>query len=135
MSNSGVQPLYLRLQTLLPGQSVTLTATWNGIPSKGSPTVVTGTFTVTNQQAPAGARETFVIEPTPTAGTASPAVSPQANGTAHPVVARPAQTTGAAHPVSTPVAQTPFGVLPVAIATESVVHLNAHGRITWGPAA
>ncbi len=49
-SNAGFQPHFVRLETLLPGQSVTLTATWNGEPSMGPPTVLTGTFTVSNQQ-------------------------------------------------------------------------------------
>jgi hypothetical protein len=63
VSNAGFQPHYLRLETLQPGQSVTLTATWNGASNVGTPTRLTGTFTVTNQQAPTGASATFSIEP------------------------------------------------------------------------
>ena len=35
-SNAGINPLYIRLETLQPGQSLTLTATWDGIPNGGS---------------------------------------------------------------------------------------------------
>jgi hypothetical protein len=61
-SNTGIQPQFLQLKTLQPGQSETLTATWNGVSNIGPPTVETGTFTVTNQQAPTGASATFQIE-------------------------------------------------------------------------
>jgi hypothetical protein len=63
MSNAGFQPQYLRLETLQPGQSVTLKATWNGLSNVGPSTVETGTFTVTNQQARTEASATFVIQP------------------------------------------------------------------------
>jgi hypothetical protein len=61
-SNTGLQPQFLQLKTLQPGQSLTLTATWNGMSNIGPPTAETGTFTVTNQQAPASANATFQIE-------------------------------------------------------------------------
>jgi hypothetical protein len=61
-SNTGIQPQFLRLETLEPGQSATLTGTWNGVPNLVPPSVLTGTFTVTNQQAPGGAIATFQIE-------------------------------------------------------------------------
>jgi len=64
-SNAGIQPQYIRLETLQPGQSVTLNATWNGIPNRGPTSIPTGSFTVTNQQAPAGASATFTIQPAP----------------------------------------------------------------------
>ncbi len=75
MSNAGIQPQYLRVETLLPGQSEVLTAAWNGVSNVGGAgTHVTGTFTVTNQQAPSGASATFQIiaqsrvSPAPTSG-------------------------------------------------------------------
>jgi hypothetical protein len=68
MSNGGVQPMYIQLRVLQPGQSITRTATWNGIPSVGPPSELTGTFTVTNQQARTAAHATFTIQPpSPTA--------------------------------------------------------------------
>jgi hypothetical protein len=70
-SNAGNQPYYVQLRILQPGQSVTLTATWNGVSNVGTATAVTGTFTATNQQAPTGASATFVIEPQSTGGATS----------------------------------------------------------------
>jgi len=64
VSNPGIQPQYLRVVTLQPGQSETLSATWDGVSNVGGAnTHVIGTFTVTNQQAPTGASATFVIQP------------------------------------------------------------------------
>jgi len=64
MSNAGIQPQYLVLETLQPGHSATFHATWNGISNVGgTSSPVTGTFTVTNQQAPSAASATFVIQP------------------------------------------------------------------------
>jgi hypothetical protein len=60
-SNTGIQPQFLRLETLQPGQSQTLTATWDGVCNIGQATPLTGTFTATNQQAPTGASATFQI--------------------------------------------------------------------------
>lgn len=77
-SNAGLQPQFLRLVTLQPGQSETLTATWNGIPNSGPSAVVTGTFTVTNQQAPTGASATFQIDSEPTSPGKTP-VPPQSD--------------------------------------------------------
>ncbi len=71
-SNAGLQPQYLQIETLQPGQSVTLMATWNGVPNMVPPTVLSGTFTVTNQQAPTGASASFVIEPQTTTPTYEP---------------------------------------------------------------
>ncbi|HKI19892.1 MAG TPA: hypothetical protein VKA15_18530, partial [Isosphaeraceae bacterium] len=62
-SNTGPLPQYILLKILLPGQSETLKATWNGIPNLVPPSVLTGGFTVTNQQAPTAASATFQIQP------------------------------------------------------------------------
>ena len=49
-SNAGVQPQYLKVDMLQPGQSLTLQSTWNGQANllPGDPSV-TGTFTVVNE--------------------------------------------------------------------------------------
>ena len=62
-SNAGINPLFIVADTLQPGQSLTLTGTWNGIPNVGSSTgtAVTGTFVVLNQLAPA-TTATFQID-------------------------------------------------------------------------
>jgi hypothetical protein len=62
-SNAGVTPLYIRLVTLRPGQSLTLTWSWNGVPNTGgasTSSVDLGTFVAFNQQDPA-AMATFQI--------------------------------------------------------------------------
>jgi hypothetical protein len=61
-SNYGVNPLFIRLDTLQPGQSFTLSGTWNGVPNEeNSPPFTAGTFTVTNQLDPNSASATFQI--------------------------------------------------------------------------
>jgi hypothetical protein len=60
-SNAGIQPQYLLLKVLRPGQSETLKATWNGAPNLSSAGSLTGTFTATNQQAPTEASATFMV--------------------------------------------------------------------------
>jgi hypothetical protein len=65
-SNGGVNPLFIRLDTLQPGQSFTLSGTWNGVSNQqSSPPVTAGTFTVTNQLDPNGPSATFQIETPP----------------------------------------------------------------------
>ena len=61
-SNAGINPLFVRLITLQPGQSFTLKSTWNGVPNQDSPILAGGTFSVTNQLAPGGASASFQIE-------------------------------------------------------------------------
>ncbi len=63
-SNWGINPMVLVAQTLAPGQSLTLKATWNGSPSPGLFSgMPVGTFTVTNQLDPQAASATFQIGP------------------------------------------------------------------------
>jgi len=50
-SNTGPQPQYILLKTLAPGQSFTLTATWNGQSNIGSASTPTGTLVVHSQVA------------------------------------------------------------------------------------
>jgi Intracellular proteinase inhibitor len=66
-SNAGINPMFIRLDTLQPGQSVTLEGSWNGISNQGARSAVAaGTFTVTNQLDPNGASATFQIgDPSP----------------------------------------------------------------------
>jgi len=89
VSNPGIQPQFLRAVTLLPGQSETLSATWDGIPDVGTnSTYVTGTFAVTNQQAPGGASATFAIQPAqsdPPASSGQPTYSVTTNQPVHQV--------------------------------------------------
>lgn len=70
-SNSGMNPMYIALDTLQPGQSLTLTATWNGVPANGS-TPASGTFEVANALNQ-GATTTFAISSgaSPTSPTAA----------------------------------------------------------------
>jgi hypothetical protein len=63
-SNEGVNPDFVALQTLTPGQSYTLHATWNGQQDEGTATTPGGTYTVTNELAPASAANgAFTIAP------------------------------------------------------------------------
>jgi hypothetical protein len=110
-SNAGIQPQYLRLETLQPGQSVTLTASWNGVSNVGPPTVETGSFTVTNQQAPTAASASFVIQPA--AATPPNPVSP-------PITVSPPAPVSPPPPVIEPhTASTPFQ--PVVTSGEPII--------------
>ena len=61
-SNAGVNPLFIRLDTLGPGQSFTLAGTWDNASNQAnSPATTPGTFTVTNQLDPNGPSATFQI--------------------------------------------------------------------------
>jgi hypothetical protein len=65
-SNAGVIPMFLLADTLQPGRSLTLTATWNGNANLGAATasVDTGTFEVFNQLDP-GVSATFQVSTSP----------------------------------------------------------------------
>jgi hypothetical protein len=62
-SNSGINPLVIVLETVQPGASYTLHATWDGTIANGSTaTTTTGQFVLTNQLDPQGTPATFTIE-------------------------------------------------------------------------
>jgi hypothetical protein len=69
-SNAGINPLFIRLDPLQPGQSLTLTATWDGVPTGGS-SPSSGTFVIDNQLNPQAASATVTI-----AGSTSPSSNP-----------------------------------------------------------
>jgi hypothetical protein len=74
-SNAGINPMIIIADTLGPGQSLTLHATWNGVPGQGLTNLgPRGTYTVTNQLDPNGASATFEIGPI-----ASPPSQPPSN--------------------------------------------------------
>ena len=62
-SNAGINPMFAVLETLQPGTSFTLHATWSGTTVNGLTSVTTtGQFVVTNQLDSTGASATFTIE-------------------------------------------------------------------------
>ncbi len=62
-SNAGINPMFIRLDTVQPGQSLTFDGTWNGLSNQASSSSAPqGTFTVTNQLDPSGPSATFQIE-------------------------------------------------------------------------
>jgi hypothetical protein len=68
ISNSGVQPDFLELVTLKPGQSFTLDATWDGHSNSVSGTegpAVTGSFKITNELDPAVSTTVVVAKAPP----------------------------------------------------------------------
>ena len=48
-SNSGVQPMFIMLRTLAPGQSITQTTTWNGQSNIGPAWTATGRLVIGSQ--------------------------------------------------------------------------------------
>jgi hypothetical protein len=62
ISNKGPLPLFpIAPETLKPGQSITLQATWNGRSNVGPPTEPTGVFVVHSALIPDGPTATFTI--------------------------------------------------------------------------
>jgi hypothetical protein len=83
-SNAGPIPMFIVLKVLQPGQSFTVSATWNGMPNAGdaaTSAVDMGTFVVFNELDPTGARATFQIvasspQPTPVSNPPAPVSNP-----------------------------------------------------------
>jgi hypothetical protein len=72
-SNAGINPMVIVLETLQPGQSLTLHGTWDGVSNDGGTTATTtGSFVVTNQLDPSGASASFQIESPLTFGDVPP---------------------------------------------------------------
>jgi hypothetical protein len=63
ISNNGLVSHLIGLETLKPGQSITLKATWDGRSNVGPPTTPTGVFVVDNALIPNGPTATFTIVP------------------------------------------------------------------------
>jgi hypothetical protein len=64
ISNKGPLPLFpIAPETLKPGQSITLQATWDGRSNVGPPTEPTGVFVVHSALIPDGPTATFTILP------------------------------------------------------------------------
>ncbi len=59
-SNAGINPMFIVRETLQPGQSLTLTATWDGIPTGGT-AAVPGQYLIANQLNPLAATATVTI--------------------------------------------------------------------------
>jgi hypothetical protein len=116
-SNAGINPLFIEADTLQPGQSLTLTGTWNGVPNVGTSTggSVTGTFVVLNQLSPT-TTATFTITgtsssppSTSTPSSTSPPTStstPSSTSPSAPTSPAPSSTTSVSAPNPTPVVGT-----------------------------
>jgi len=115
-SNAGVNPLFILVKTLQPGQSLTLNSTWNGVPSPGQPSTLSGgTFTVTNQLDPQGASATFQIEPSVSSSLTTDQSVYQAGA---PIAMTFTETNMTSQPVSVTVDPTDFTV-------------SANGSVVW----
>jgi hypothetical protein len=84
-SNAGINPLFIRLDTLQPGQSLTLTANWDGIPT-GASAPILGQFVISNDLNGSGATATVTIT---NSGPASTAPSDPKSGDPPPVSSAP----------------------------------------------
>ena len=67
-SNSGANPMFVLADTLQPRQSLTLTATWDGIPN-GDTAPVPGTYAIANDLDPQAATATVTISSSTTPST------------------------------------------------------------------
>ncbi len=108
-SNAGMQPMFLREVTLNPGQSLTLTATWDGHPNNTptgteSSATPTGTFQVSSQVSQDGATAAPVTITIGAASTPTPTATPTpkitSTPTPTPTVTPPAPATASALAVS-----------------------------------
>jgi hypothetical protein len=96
-SNAGINPLYIRLETLQPGQSLTLTATWDGVPNGGS-APVPGQFLVSNQLEPQAATATITIAGPGSSSTGQAPSTPNAPGGDPPAASSVALSVATNHP-------------------------------------
>ena len=80
-SNAGINPMFIKVDPLQPGQSLTLTATWDGIPTGGS-SPVTGSFTIRNQLSPQTVASATIspAATSPSGSPTSPTTTPQPIG-------------------------------------------------------
>lgn len=110
-SNAGINPMFIRMVPLQPGQSLTLTATWDGIPTGGT-SPVTGTFTVQNQLDPTQITTVAIKRSTTPPGTPASPPNGQPIGVTDPgpVPAPVNSPTSPEHPIGTPVSVEPVGV-------------------------
>jgi hypothetical protein len=60
-SNAGIQPMFVTSQSLQPGQSITLSATWNGLSNLGAGVPVIGRVVI-GTQAPGGPHLAILIQ-------------------------------------------------------------------------
>ena len=67
-SNSGANPMFVLADTLQPGQSLTLTATWDGVPD-GDTAPVPGTYVIANELDPQAATAMVTISSSTTPST------------------------------------------------------------------
>jgi hypothetical protein len=115
VSNSGIEPQFLELKTLEPGQSLTVSSTWNGqanSPGSTSGPALSGTFTITNQLDPSASTTVTLgststgSSPVSTAPTGStPVVKPSGghHHTGHGHIAGHHANGATPQPISTPV--------------------------------
>jgi Intracellular proteinase inhibitor len=82
-SNAGINPMFILLDPLQPGQSLTLTATWNGVPTGGS-TPVSGTFEITNQLNSSTSATVTITTATPTPAPTPAPTPPPPGGVTNP---------------------------------------------------
>jgi hypothetical protein len=127
-SNSGVNPMFIAVHTLQPGQSLTLTATWNGVPNVGNATssIDTGTFVALNQINPRATATFQIVGPSTQPVTPISPSSPSPTGPTAPV---PPSTP----PISVP-SPAPIVGTPVASSTTSKHHHAVHDNTHHGMA-
>lgn len=106
-SNAGPNPMFIELKQLQPGQSLTLSATWDDVPTGGT-SPVTGNVVISNQLDPQLTTTVAIgsSTSTPSANPSSPPSSPQPIGVVSDPDPLPAQ------PVSSPTnpSDSPAGV-------------------------
>ncbi len=105
-SNGGINPLFIQMVPLGPDQSLTLTATWDGIPQGGS-SPVSGKFQIVNQLAAQGATASITVEGSASASPSSPHSSNPGTTSDSSPAPSPTDPTPAAPVGSGPVAVTP----------------------------
>jgi len=130
-SNAGMNPLFIRMETLQPGQSLTLTATWDGIPTGASGPVL-GQFVISNDLDPTGATATVTIS---NSGPASTAPSDPKSGGPPTVssppdpIRRPVVSPGIGDPQTGPTGATSSpgsSSIALAIATDHPAYRSGH---------
>jgi hypothetical protein len=127
-SNAGINPMFVAANTLDPGKSLTLAATWDGIPSGQSSAPAGGKYVVFNQLDKSGAVASFRIGADPSSlGTAPGQASPPPSPVPNPPVP-PSTSPGAASPIAISVSTGQPTIMPGHSVRFSVALRNAGNR-------
>jgi hypothetical protein len=125
-SNTGILPMFIASESLQPGQSLTLSASWNGM-AVGSTSPLQGTFVISNQLNPSVTTTVSVSNAPSPPTTTPPTNNPQPIGVA-PSPQSPTSTPISQDPnPSSPTTATPASPIAVSVTANGSTVRKGHG--------